>query len=138
MTRNDADGKKDGQESTLPRTFSSGTSQFSKMSSHVSLPLMPSLSSFCAVLKPCMPQNECSHTSLSVECNASCSALLGESSYSRGLHESPQSALQVAGLRIRVRVEVSQGGMCMKVAVLRDDMNKPVSQVVHPPSCPSR
>ena len=35
--------------------FSAGTSQSWKTSSHVSDPRMPSLSSFCAVLKPFMP-----------------------------------------------------------------------------------
>ena len=37
---------------TSPSTFCSGTSHFSKTSSQVSLPRMPSLSSFCADLKP--------------------------------------------------------------------------------------
>lgn len=43
------------QTHTCPRTFSAGTAQFSNMSSHVSLPRMPSLSIFCAVEKPCKP-----------------------------------------------------------------------------------
>ena len=43
------------QQHTLfssPSKLLAGTKQFSKMSSHVSLPRMPSLSSFWAVLKP--------------------------------------------------------------------------------------
>jgi len=39
---------------TLPRTFSSGTSQSSNTSSQVSEPRMPSLSSFWWVEKPLM------------------------------------------------------------------------------------
>jgi len=40
---------------SLPRMFSTGTSQSRKTSSQVFEPRMPSLSSFCAVEKPFMP-----------------------------------------------------------------------------------
>lgn len=41
--------------STGPSTFASGTKHSSKTSSHVSLPRIPTLSSFCAVENPGMP-----------------------------------------------------------------------------------
>jgi hypothetical protein len=40
-----------------PSRFASGTKQSSNTSSQVPEPRMPSLSSFCAVLKPCVPRS---------------------------------------------------------------------------------
>ncbi len=106
---------------TLPRTFSWGTSQSSKMSSQVSLPRMPSLSSFCAVLKPCSPRSH-AHIPLFL-LRATLAALPYSAAMQQALYRLLLCAYQMDLLKVLLKC---------------DDMNKPASQGVRPPSCPSQ